>query len=192
VLIVNDTCGYIDGMKRKTLSSAYTPMSTGLYALDIYNYRNSYPTTSVYNYIDDIKLIPQNPDLTITEGNISISAGRLVKVTLDAGVSHAGEDYFLLASFGSYPGFNLDGIHVPLNRDYFFRLSYRMANSAMFQNSMGVLNSSGMAVVWFSTMGPVDPQYLGKQIYMAYLLTSGPATRPVTYASLPIMLSFIP
>ena len=51
------------------MSGTYTPSSTGLHELKIYNYRNS-PRTALLNYIDDILLVPANPDLTIDPGNM--------------------------------------------------------------------------------------------------------------------------
>jgi hypothetical protein len=62
----------------------------------------------------------------------------------------------------------------------------------MFQNFNGVLNTSGMAIAWLSTLGPVNPAFLGQRICFAYVLTSGPATRPITHTSLPVMINFIP
>jgi len=164
---------------------------TGLHTLEIYNHRNTAPT-DCYNYMDDFALTPQNPDLYIETYNLSVGTGGSTNLTIEAGASHAGEDYFLLASFGSSPGFNIDGQHVNLNMDALFNISRRNPNSARFQNSMGTLDAYGRAVVTFDTLGSVTPTYEGTTLSFAYVLLSGPGQRPVTYSSLPVLLNFIP
>lgn len=191
MLITSHKCGYLSSTKRATLSATYTPQTTGLYTIEFYNYRNSAPTC-VYNYIDEIFMTPVYEDISVNVPNISSATGGLINLTLDAGATHAGEDYLLLASFGDFPGFKIDGFHIPLNnKDALFNFSLNHPNGQMFLNSKGKLDSAGTAWAMFSTMGPVSSQYLGDEIYFAYVLLSGPSQRPVTYVSNPLMITFI-
>ena len=173
------------------MTATVTAPSTGPYALEIYNHRATAPT-DCWNYIDNISLAPLNPDLTADAANVPIAYGGTVGMTLDAGTAHAGEDYLLLASFETHPGLALDGVQIHLNRDPLFQFSRMQANTLIFQNTMGKLDSSGMAMASFNTLGPVDPQWLGKHFSFAFVLLSGPSARPVTYGSLPVMINFIP
>jgi len=193
-LIETDSCGSIgqNSPRRRTLSGSYTPATTGLYTLEFRNYRGAWQNDDIVNYIDNIKLSPANPDLLISSDNISISSAGSVDLTLDAGASHAGEDYFLLASFGTHPGLDVYGHHIPLNDDVLFDYSKTHANSSIFQNTKGVLDASGSATARFSTPGAMGSTYLGTTMSFAYVLLSAPATPPVTYASQQVMVNYIP
>ncbi len=164
-----------------------------MYTLEINNSRYLSAGSDYKNYIDNITVGPADPDLMINgESNISVASGRIVFMIIDAGAAHAGEDYFLLASFDSYPGFTASGHYVPLVQDVVFDYSKKNANSSVFMNSKGVLDASGKATPWFNTLGPVDPAYVGKTISFAYVLLAGPGTPPVTHSSNKVMVSFIP
>lgn len=192
MLIANDKCGSLNGKKRRTLKASYTPLSTGIYTIEFYNYRNSAPNSSVNNYIDDITLEPQYKDLFADDINISVKTGGVVELTLNAGPVHSGEHYLLLASFGDYPCFTMDGFECPLVRDRFYFYSLTNANTAMFQNTIGTLDGLGIANARFSTQGVVDPLYKGQQVYFAYALLKSPMQRPLRYVSIPVMVNFIP
>lgn len=191
-LIDTDSCGSIgqSSPRRRALSGTYTPAVTGVYTLEIYNYRDSMPT-DCYNYIDDVSLQPASADFFIEEDNISIATGGSASMTLSPGAAHAGENYVVLASFGCHPGFDSNGFHIPLNQDLLFNYELARLNSAMFPNTLGVLNGSGEATAVFNTLGPVNQSYLGTQLYFAYALLTGPGSLPVTYVSFPVTVSFI-
>jgi hypothetical protein len=174
------------------MTGTYTAQTNGLHYLTILNRRSLPPTEDVRNYIDDISLEPATPDLTIDWANISIATGGASTISLDAGPGHNSEHYLLLASFGTFPGFTMDGVAVHLNADVLFNYSLARANTAMFQNSFGTLDASGRGQAVFDTTGPLSPVFLGRTISFAYLLLTAPGTRPVTYASLPVMVNLIP
>ena len=176
--------------KRQTLSGTFTPATSGYYTIFIDNWRNL-AMTDCYNYIDDVTVEPATPDLTVDNGNIDIDTGRLVMMTLDAGASNAGKKYLLLASWGTYPGLTIDGIHVPLEYDWLFTYTQHNFNNNMFQNTFGTLNSSGKAIARFMTIGPLNPSLLGRNMFFAYVLLTG-SGRPITYASFPVMCTFVP
>jgi hypothetical protein len=194
VLIATHSAGYVPQgypPKRYTLTGTYTPTVTGLHTLEIFNYRYK-EKDDYFNYIDNISLVPRNPDFYIETPNISVATGGNVQLTLDADVSHAGEDYFVLMSSGSAPGLTLNGVHIPLNWDAYFTFSKNMANGLIFQNTRDVLDASGQAIATFNTNGAVNAIHLGRHYTFAYVLTDGPGKPPVTYASFPVLVNFIP
>ena len=193
VLISSYTCGSIgqNVPKRVTITGSYTAVGAGPHTIEIENYRNI-AQTDCFNYFDNILLQPTNADLFIDEPNVSIQSGRIMNIDLDAGPSHAGETYFLLASYSSYPGFTVDGIHMPLVMDGLFSYSRNAANGSTFQNTFAALDAQGTARARFVTIGPLDPGLLGTHIYFAYALLTGTGQRPVTYASVPAIVNFIP
>ncbi len=71
-------------------------------------------------------------------------AGGTVKFSIEGRKDNAGKYYVLLGSLsGSYPGMLLPGLRVPMNFDTLSRLFITMANTPSFQNSFGILDSSG-------------------------------------------------
>jgi len=172
------------------MSGTYTPSSTGLHELKIYNYRNS-PRTALLNYIDDILLVPANPDLTIDPGNLSTADAGSVTLTLDLGPGHAGENYIILASSSPAPSFWLDGVLIHLAYDSIFQYSLDNMNTAMFSNTYGVLDGSGRATATFNTFAPTTHLMGNNYAFCGLGLSSG-GVRPVTWASNPVLMNMIP
>jgi hypothetical protein len=194
VLIATHSAGYVPQgypPKRHHLTGSYTPTVTGLHTLEIYNYRYA-NKDDYFNYIDNIVLEPEATDFYIETPNISIATGGSTQLTLDAGASHSGEDYFVLMSAGNAPGFTVTGVHIPLNRDFYFTYSRSMANGIIFKSTRGVLDASGRAIATFDTNGAVNSIHLGKHYTFAFVLTAAPGQLPVTYASFPVLVNFIP
>jgi len=193
VLILTDSCGYIgSGAKRKTLTATYTPTTSGLYSIEVYNYRNSAPTTCIYNYTDDIRMEPQNSDISMFPEVVSAATGGQIFVTLEPGASYAGENYFMLISRGSTPGFMRDGVQVNLNIDDLFLLSRNLANGGIFQNTIGTIDAQGFGSPRINIPANLDPQYVGLSIFVAGVHTTAPGTGQVTYAYMPAMFDIIP
>lgn len=192
MLIDSYSAGYLSQSvpKRVTLSGSYAATFTGVHTLDIQNSRSA-TQVDCYNRIDNIVIAPQNPDLILEEWNIGVYSGGSVQMTLDAGPAHAGAHYVVAASFGSFPGFTMSGVNVPLNMDMLFNYSRTHTNTPMFQNTMGVLDANGQATAKFDTRGSIDPSYLGTTFTFAFVLLSGPMQLPVTYASYPVLVNFI-
>lgn len=172
------------------MSGTFTPTSTGLHELKIYNYRNA-PRTSLVNFIEDIFFVPANPDLTVDPSNISTAAAGSVTLTLDLGPAHAGEDYIILASSSSSPNFMLDGVLIHLAYNNIFQYSLDNMNTAMFSNTYGVLDASGKATATFNTFGAL-PHLKGNNYAFCGLGLSSGGVRPVTWASDPVLLNMIP
>ena len=129
-------------------------------------------------------LLPLHADALV----VSVGSGGRVDFTLDAGASHAGRRYLLIASAsGGHPGFDKGAIHVPLNLDAFLLFSIEFAGSAVFPGSFGVLDGNGRATAGFDTLGPLDPIWAGHQVHFAWVLLS-----PVGAASNALPVELIP
>lgn len=193
-MIAHHSAGYVSQgypPERHHLTGTYTATTTGLHTLNIHNYRNA-NKTDLFNYIDDIKFSPDTTNFAISDDNISIATGGGVQLLLDAGSNNANAPYLVLMSGGSHPGFSYSGVHIHLNMDNFFNLSRNMANGPIFQNTLGTLDASGQATAVFNVPGPVSPVHLGKHYTFAYVLTQSPGKPPVTFASYPVLINFIP
>jgi hypothetical protein len=181
----------VNGTKRSQLTGTYTPPATGEYVLEIYNYRNA-TKSDCWNYIDDITLAPADSNFKTEDGNISCDTGGQVLLKLRAGWEHAGEAYMVLGSGGCFPGFDIDGVHVNLNKDTIFQYTLTNFNSGLLQGTFGTLDGLGWANATINMPGPVNPSFLGMHVSFEYLLLSGTGQRPVTFASDIVIVSFIP
>ncbi len=83
-------------------------------------------------------------------------------------MEHAGRIYQVAGSFGTSPGFNLGFVHVPLNVDEWFELSLLAANTSVYQNSAGTLDSNGSAQAAIVVPALNDPGLIGLVLYHAY------------------------
>lgn len=177
-------------VERVHLTATYTPASTGLYTLDIYNYRNL-SMTDVWNYIDNISLAPVNPTLTIDPCLCHVWNFGSNTLAMDAGVAHANEPYIILAANGPTPNFSLDGVTIHLAYDAIFQYTLANLNTAMFSNTYGVLDASGKATATFNTFSFL-PQWQGKTVTFCGLGLSSGGVRPIQFATNPVILNFIP
>ena len=117
------------------------------------------------------------------EGTAQLFSGRSVDLTLAAGPAHGGFPYLVLGSMsGTSPGFELNGVHVPLNWDWFTVLTLMMAGSPQFVDFQGRLDPSGGAVATYDTLGPIEPDLVGLGASFAFisLAPSGLASNPIT------------
>ena len=104
------------------------------------------------------------------EPRISISTGGAQNLFLDAGAGHAGKRYLLAGSFGTSPGFDLFGVHVPLNPDPWFDFSLGNANSTVFQNTSAVLDAAGKAKATVRLPRINNPSLVGIVLHHAYVV----------------------
>ena len=177
-------------IQRHHLTKSYTPSYTGLHTLDIYNYRNL-SQTDLRNFIDNVTLAPTNPNFSIDPPNASASAAGTNTLSIDVGAAHANEAYIILGAEGPTPNFSLDGVLIHLAYDNIFQYTLDNKNTAMFVNTYGTLDANGMAEATFKTFGPL-PQWLGRNVTFCALGLTAPGVRPITWASNPVMLNFIP
>ena len=110
---------------------------------------------------------------------LSAAVPEPVRFVLEAGAAQAGRPYTLLGSMsGVEPGFDVQGLHIPLNRDGFLEQSFSYANNKWFVDFQGTLNGSGKAWPSFCAQAPIPPGLVGNVVRFAYVL--GP---PADYVS---------
>lgn len=150
-------------------------------------------TPDVQNYVDNIRLVPQNPNFSCSPRHISAAAGGSSTFTLDAGATYAGKDYVIFSGVtGTYPGFTLNGIDVPLNLDAWTWTAFSLINTPIMQNFMATLDGNGQATATFLAPGPLPPETVGLAMYFDYILLANPGSTPAIFASHPLYVLFIP
>ena len=179
------------------LNGVFTPKTTGLYTLRIENTRNAVSATCIYNFIDNIQLVPysmyQKIYLSVNDCNVSCSSGSTVQFKLLTTNAYPNEYYWILMSVsGTYPGFNLSGITVPLNWDALLEYGLMYLNFPGSVEFFGKLDGFGQATA--SLTLPPDPNQIlvGLPIHFAFVVTSpGPST-PIMVASNPVHIKYVP
>lgn len=142
--------------------------------------------------MDNIRVYPQNATFEIDSRELSVSGAGSAGLTLNAGPSYGGKDYIIFASVtGTYPGFSVSGVDVPLNLDVFTWLAFSLINTPVFSNFMSVLDGSGQATANFQVFS-ATPEALGMAIYFDYVLLANPGKTPILFASNPVYALFIP
>ncbi|MBK8101097.1 MAG: metallophosphoesterase family protein [Planctomycetes bacterium] len=124
------------------------------------------------------------------EPTVSVIAGGTQHLHLRAGSAQAGNGYLLAGAFGTTPGFSLQGVPIPLNRDAWLSVSLRAANGPFYPNSVGTLDAGGAAdcAVVLPPLG--DPGLVGVSLHHAYIVFD--AGGVVRMASNPVALRFVP
>lgn len=121
---------------------------------------------------------------------VGLAAGGRQDLHLAAGPAHAGRTYLLAGAFGTSPGFVLQGVAVPLNQDAWFQLSLGLANSAVYPQSLGVLDGNGAATAAVVLPPGLDPALAGLALYHAYVVVD--ASGAPVHASDPVKLTLRP
>ena len=128
--------------------------------------------------------------LSTNTHTLSESTGGVIDFELDAGPDKANRYYLLLGGVtGTSPGWELPGGNatLPINWDVFTGLILKLANTAVFPNFMGQLDSEGKSSAQMNTGGPLIPGYVGVRIYFAYLLN-----KPWEFVSNHVMIMVAP
>ncbi|MEC7583382.1 MAG: metallophosphoesterase [Planctomycetota bacterium] len=120
---------------------------------------------------------------------LSVTAGGAQTFEIDAGVENAGRAMVLAGSFGSSPGFAIQGIHVPLNPDPWLIGSLHVANGSMYPGSSGILDSNGKATAAFVLPPGIGAPLLGMSLFHAYVVVEQSV---VHMASNPVRVRFLP
>lgn len=116
-------------------------------------------------------VILRESPLTWDRDTLSASAGGTVQLDLLAGPANAGRQYLVLASLsGTFPGLTVGGMTLPLNYDGFLAASLSLANSAMFVNTLGVLDGTGSARAQFVLPPAIAAALAGQAVSFAYVL----------------------
>jgi hypothetical protein len=122
--------------------------------------------------VQDSFSIIKGPQRALTRGlpRISISKGGRQFFFLDAGPGNAGKFYQLAGALGTDPGFDMGSVHVPLNVDSWLFTSLSLANTALYNNTFGILNSEGKSGAAFSVPVIGDPAFVGLAFYHAFVV----------------------
>ena len=79
--------------------------------------------------------------------------------------------FWLLGSLsGTVPGIDLPNVHLPLNRDRFFQLTWTAAGGPLLPGSVGVLDGDGRATPWLVLPTQAWGVLLGRQFDFCTLL----------------------
>ncbi len=96
------------------------------------------------------------------------------RLTLSAGLAHAGEVYLLLGSAsGTRPGFLVGGLRVPLNPDAWLTLTLGFPNTAVFDATLGVLDATGRGTARIRLHPALPASLAGTSLVHAYLTFRG-------------------
>ena len=148
---------------------------------------------------DDIRiecqdcLPPPVQNFTGNPAQISVVNGGSQALALDATVANAGLPYVIVGSAsGTTPGLLLDGLNLPVNVDLYTFVTLDNANTAVFQNTVGVLDAAGQAAAAIAVPPGSDPALIGLQLNHAYaVLQLTPTLLQVVFTSDPVSLDFI-
>ncbi|MFT5288137.1 MAG: hypothetical protein ACI8QS_000165 [Planctomycetota bacterium] len=103
----------------------------------------------------DVYTDRMNMALSTDVETIPAGVGGSAQISVNIGPNYAGAKYLVVASAsGTSPGVIVSGVDIPLNPDVVTDLSQLFANTAIFQNNVGVLDATGSATVGFDTLGP--------------------------------------
>jgi hypothetical protein len=112
---------------------------------------------------------------------VSSSTGASIPLWLDSGVSSAGSHYLILASTsGTVPGTTFGNVHLPLNVDRIFRMSYASAGTPRFPSTVGSLDANGRATGGFVASPDMLYPLVGRHFDWAAVVSGSPdhATLP--------------
>lgn len=169
------------------------PRDTGLHTLKILNTSWENSSTCIFNYIDNISLTPLSTDLETDVLNIPCGTGGTVNYALDAGTANAGAHYWIwMSASGSHPGISLNGLVVPLNWDFLFEMGIMNPGFPGSVGFLGVLDGTGKANASLLMGSNHSMNLVGTPICFAYVLTSPGPSLPITYASQPVHVKYIP
>lgn len=124
---------------------------------------------------------------------VSLLAGGVQNMTLDAGAAHANSFYRVLGTFtGTSPGIGLPtGEILPLNFDAYFRLTLRSPGlSPFFGGFKGNLSPTGTGVASFTVPVASDPTLAGVIFHHAFVAAQ--ILGDTDFVSVPMPLMLVP
>ena len=107
--------------------------------------------------------------LLVDVNELNGSTGGTIKLTLEAGSSHANRNYLMAGSrSGTAPGTPLPGglVTIPLNRDLFTDFILNRLNTPTFTDFWGTLDGTGKAVARLNS--PPVPGLIGTSAHFAF------------------------
>lgn len=124
---------------------------------------------------------------------LSAAQGGTQTMTLDAGASYANELYAVLGTVtGTFPGFPIDAVILPINFDAYTILTFVAPNVPPYAGSVSFLDPAGLGLIQF-VLPPAaaPPNLIGLTLHHAALVFQLSALQ-FTLATNPIPLSFAP
>jgi hypothetical protein len=182
-LIDSHSFGYVSGSspEKATLEGSFYAPATGLYTLDIRNYRNAVSTSNLVNFIDTVTLTPNDWMLGADGCTFSCLYGSTRNFELRAGPAHAGRTYWMWAGLsGTYPGLKVNGVEIPLNHDLLVQFSW-LNPGALGTGFVGVLDGNGNATASMKIKPSFS--YYGITLYYTYVVLSAGGAMPPLAAS---------
>ncbi|QDU68351.1 hypothetical protein [Engelhardtia mirabilis] len=114
-----------------------------------------------------------NGHLSAAPTTASIASGGLQSLSLDFGAASAGSIFLVLGSVsGAVPPTPIDGKLLPLAIDSYLLFSLSNANSAVFVNTLGVLDGAGKKTAAISVPTGLGPALAGLVLHHAALTLS--------------------
>jgi hypothetical protein len=111
-----------------------------------------------------------------------------VYLYLAAGPQFAGRSYRIVGTrSGVFPGLEVCGRHLPLNRDTFTDRTLWNANGPSFPFFRSYLDANGESGAALRTFGPIATGLVGTQFHFAYVLS-----QPVDFASCAVPVTIVP
>jgi len=163
-----------------------------MHTLKIENTRNLTSSSLLYNYIDNISLIPVMPNLAVSDMNIPCSTGKQVTFTIKAGLSNSGKPYMMwMSATGNFPGVMVQGQHIPLNMDALFLFGLSNPNFAGSTGFIGNLDFFGMASPTLTLPPDIHKNFEGIPIYFAYVITAPGPKLPISFVSTPVHINYL-
>jgi hypothetical protein len=173
-----------------SFDTTWTAATTGMVTFEILNWKDGDPDTDLENYIDNVRMYPQNPTLIAEQREIDSSTGGTATFTIDAGPAYANKWYLVLSGFsGNHPGFTLNGTHIPLNQDLWTTLAVSFALQGFWVGFYTSLDASGQSTAILNTFGP-QPSVQGVALNFCYMVLQNPTNSPI-FASNPIYVLFL-
>jgi len=122
---------------------------------------------------------------------ISLSSGGSQTFLLDAGPGNANSAYLMLGSLsGTSPGIGVGFVTLPLNPDFYFDFLLTNANTPLLFPSVGFLDGNGTATAVLNLPPGLPPSLLPIPVNHAFVVL--PPSGPITFASNPALLTFLP
>jgi hypothetical protein len=126
----------------------------------------------VEGLVDDIMLmrLNYNAPLWSSAYSVSVAAGAVVDLSMDAGIPNGNKPYLLLGTLsGNMPGYSLPGgLNLPINWDSLTDLIMIALNTPAFVNFYSTFDGAGTATATLNTLGALDPVLIGETAHFAY------------------------
>lgn len=193
-LIDSYNFGPIKNFYYGSLEGTYTPQESGMHTLWIRNHCTiNPPSDDLFNYIDNITIKPNPLFLDVEDINIPCPTGGTADFKIKAGLAHGGQHYWMMMSVsGNYPGINASGINIPLNWDFLFQMGLAYPLFPGTTNFYGKLDFFGMASPTLTLPPDLQMAFVGVPIYFSLVFLGQGPSLPVTYASSPVHIKYVP